>query len=77
MSRPAGMPVHLDDDDEDEHGGGGDGGNGGAVHRQVLENVIEDCLAEFRVGLHGDIVNMHLELLRQFHIQKVILSGEG
>ncbi|CAG8511546.1 2652_t:CDS:10 [Ambispora leptoticha] len=37
---------------------------------QVLENIVEDCLHEFRISLRNDIQNMHLELLRQFHIQK-------
>ncbi|KAF9427436.1 Protein nedd1 [Podila epigama] len=38
---------------------------------KVLENVIEGCLAEFRTGIRNDIQNMHLELLRQFQIQKL------
>ncbi|KAF9574877.1 Protein nedd1 [Mortierella alpina] len=38
---------------------------------QILESVIEGCLADFRVGIRSDIQNMHLELLRQFQIQKM------
>ncbi|CAG8480806.1 6828_t:CDS:2 [Acaulospora colombiana] len=38
---------------------------------QVIGNVIDECLQEFRISLRNDIQNMHLELLRQFHIQKV------
>ncbi|KAF9286443.1 Protein nedd1 [Mortierella alpina] len=38
---------------------------------QILESVVEGCLAEFRVGIRSDIQNMHLELLRQFQIQKM------
>ncbi|CAG8552745.1 5105_t:CDS:10 [Paraglomus occultum] len=37
---------------------------------QVLENVISECLHEFRTAIKNDIQDMHLELLRQFHIQK-------
>jgi hypothetical protein len=39
---------------------------------KILENVIEDCLSSFRNELRDDIRNMHLEILRQFQIQKVI-----
>ncbi|KAF9947199.1 Protein nedd1 [Mortierella alpina] len=38
---------------------------------QILESVVEGCLADFRVGIRSDIQNMHLELLRQFQIQKI------
>ncbi|CAG8599339.1 2358_t:CDS:10 [Paraglomus brasilianum] len=37
---------------------------------QVLENVVSECLHEFRTAIKNDIQDMHLELLRQFHIQK-------
>ncbi|KAF9183768.1 Protein nedd1 [Haplosporangium sp. Z 767] len=42
---------------------------------QVLEGVIEGCLADFRTGIRNDIQNMHLELLRQFQIQKMEIEG--
>ncbi|KAG0013544.1 Protein nedd1 [Entomortierella chlamydospora] len=38
---------------------------------KVLENVVEGCLMDFRAGIRNDIQNMHLELLRQFQIQKI------
>ncbi|KAG9325782.1 hypothetical protein KVV02_005706 [Mortierella alpina] len=38
---------------------------------QILESVVEGCLEDFRVGIRSDIQNMHLELLRQFQIQKM------
>lgn len=41
---------------------------------QVIGNVVDECLQEFRISLRNDIQNMHLELLRQFHIQKVLLT---
>ncbi|KAJ3292156.1 Protein nedd1 [Borealophlyctis nickersoniae] len=37
---------------------------------QILQNVVEECLQEFRVQLRNDVQNMHLELLRQFQIQR-------
>ncbi|KAF9586077.1 Protein nedd1 [Lunasporangiospora selenospora] len=38
---------------------------------KLLENVVEGCLMDFREGIRNDIQNMHLELLRQFQIQKM------
>ncbi|KAJ3311736.1 hypothetical protein HDU76_003052 [Blyttiomyces sp. JEL0837] len=55
-------------------GGAGNGGTGEAfmsVQRRVLEGVVEECLATFRMEMREEIQNMHLELLRQFQIQKV------
>ncbi|RIB08302.1 WD40-repeat-containing domain protein [Gigaspora rosea] len=37
---------------------------------QVIRNAVDECLQEFRTSLRNDVQNMHLELLRQFHIQK-------
>ncbi|KAG9306704.1 hypothetical protein G9A89_004251 [Geosiphon pyriformis] len=37
---------------------------------QVLENIVDDCFQEFKISLRNDIQNMHLELIRQFYIQK-------
>ncbi|KAF9919523.1 Protein nedd1 [Linnemannia zychae] len=42
---------------------------------KVLEGVIDGCLMEFRAGIRNDIQNMHLELLRQFQIQKMEIEG--
>ncbi|KAF9115396.1 Protein nedd1 [Mortierella sp. AM989] len=42
---------------------------------KILENVIEGCLMDFRTGIRNDIQNMHLELLRQFQIQKIEIEG--
>ncbi|KAG0327602.1 Protein nedd1 [Dissophora globulifera] len=42
---------------------------------KILEGVIEGCLMEFRAGIRSDIQNMHLELLRQFQIQKMEIEG--
>jgi hypothetical protein len=40
---------------------------------QVLKNIIQDSLESFSLDLKQDIQNMHIELLRQFQTQKVIL----
>ncbi|KAF8944302.1 Protein nedd1 [Haplosporangium gracile] len=42
---------------------------------KILESVIDGCLMEFRAGIRNDIQNMHLELLRQFQIQKMEIEG--
>lgn len=59
--------------------GQGGQGQGGVMlpsfSSKVLENVIEGCLMEFRAGIRNDIQNMHLELLRQFQIQKLEMEA--
>ncbi|RKO92109.1 WD40-repeat-containing domain protein [Blyttiomyces helicus] len=43
----------------------------------LLRNVVDDCLVDFKEQIHADVRNMHLELLRQFHIQKVGVAAYG
>jgi hypothetical protein len=50
---------------------GGGGGGGLGLSQRLLEGVIEECLEDFRRELRDEIQNMHLEILRQFCIQKV------
>ncbi|KAI9090542.1 WD40-repeat-containing domain protein [Phlyctochytrium arcticum] len=38
---------------------------------QVIQNVVNDCLDDFRSQIRADVQNMHLDLIRQFWIQKV------
>ncbi|KAJ3098664.1 Protein nedd1 [Phlyctochytrium bullatum] len=40
------------------------------LQQKVLEGIIEDCLMEFRDQIRHQIQDMHIELLRQFHMQK-------
>nr|CAG8444640.1 4483_t:CDS:2 [Entrophospora candida] len=42
---------------------------------KVLENVINECLEDFKTSLHRDIMDMHVELIRQFHIQQNSIEG--
>ncbi|CAJ0749312.1 18770_t:CDS:2 [Entrophospora sp. SA101] len=42
---------------------------------KVLENVINECLEDFKTLLHRDIMDMHVELIRQFHIQQNSIEG--
>jgi len=39
---------------------------------ELVRNILDESLQSFRYQIHMDIQNMHLELLRQFQIQKVI-----
>ncbi|KAK3820009.1 MAG: WD40-repeat-containing domain protein [Benniella sp.] len=55
-----------------QHGGGS---TTGTLQTKILEGVVEDCLMNFRAGIRNDIQNMHLELLRQFQIQKMEIEG--
>ncbi|KAJ7360048.1 Protein nedd1 [Desmophyllum pertusum] len=42
---------------------------------QFNKNLIDESLDEFRVALHRDIVNVQVEMLRQFQIQQNELKG--
>ncbi|KAI8614609.1 WD40-repeat-containing domain protein [Chytriomyces sp. MP71] len=48
----------------------GQGGNSSGFAHKVLEAVLESCLEDFRTQVKEEIQNMHVELLRQFMIQK-------
>jgi hypothetical protein len=50
-------------------------GSSSTLQTKILESVVEDCLMNFRAGIRNDIQNMHLELLRQFQIQKMEIEG--
>lgn len=41
-----------------------------AFQVEFIRNMIEDSLEEFRVAVHRDIMNLQLEMLRQFQIQQ-------
>ncbi|KAF9903229.1 Protein nedd1 [Linnemannia zychae] len=46
-----------------------------SLQSKILEGVVDGCLMEFRALIRNDIQNMHLELLRQFQIQKMEIEG--
>ena len=45
--------------------------NASSFQYTVLENIIQDALEDFRHQIRLDIQNMHVELVRQFQVQKV------
>jgi hypothetical protein len=42
-----------------------------SFHRQVLQNLIDDALESFRMQLRTDILNMHVDMMKQMYEQKV------
>ena len=44
---------------------------GNALQADFVRSIVQSCLDEFRFALHRDVQNMHVELIRQFEIQKV------
>eukprot|EP00164_Ancoracysta_twista_P002699 GFYU01003593.1.p1 GENE.GFYU01003593.1~~GFYU01003593.1.p1 ORF type:complete len:817 (-),score=223.66 GFYU01003593.1:113-2563(-) len=53
---PAGAPQH--------------GTNASQLQEQLLRNIIEESLSSFHKSIHEEVQNLHLELLRQFHLQQ-------
>jgi len=53
-------------------------GDVGTVEWQAkfVRTSLEDCLEEMRLQVHGDLQNMHLELLRQFQIQQTEIQAQ-
>eukprot|EP01135_Chromosphaera_perkinsii_P004042 Nk52_evm55s266 gene=Nk52_evmTU55s266 len=49
---------------------GGEAGVSSEFQAEFLKGVVGDCLDDFRTSVHRDIQSMHLEMLRQFEIQK-------
>ncbi|KAI9598656.1 WD40-repeat-containing domain protein [Syncephalis fuscata] len=45
--------------------------NTNSFQLRIVERVVEDCMQDFREEIRADLQNLHLELLRQFHIQRV------
>ena len=53
-------------------------GDVGTVEWQAkfVRTALEDCLEEMRMQVHGDLQNMHLELVRQFQIQQTEIQAQ-
>lgn len=46
-------------------------GNTNAEQAHLIRMCVDDALASFRQEVHRDIHNLHVDLIRQFQIQKV------
>ena len=42
-----------------------------AVHAEFLRNLFRTSLDDFQAKMHEDVLNLHVDLLRQFELQKV------
>ena len=40
------------------------------LQAQLVRSVVEECLLDFKLSLHRDVQSMHVDLIRQFEIQK-------
>ncbi|XP_052478909.1 protein NEDD1-like [Gossypium raimondii] len=41
---------------------------------QLFQRILEETLDSFQKSLHGDMRNLHIEILRQFHMQEMEMS---
>ncbi|KAG5533350.1 hypothetical protein RHGRI_027518 [Rhododendron griersonianum] len=48
---------------------------GSSFSLQLFQRALEETLASFRKSLHEDMRNLHIEVLRQFHMQEMEMSS--
>jgi len=48
---------------------------GSSFTLQLFQRALEETLASFRKSLHEDMRNLHIEVLRQFHMQEMEMSS--
>ncbi|KAK6942403.1 WD40 repeat, partial [Dillenia turbinata] len=48
---------------------------GSSFSLQLFQRTLEETLGSFQKSMHGDMRNLHIEILRQFHIQEMDVSG--
>ena len=41
---------------------------------QLVQRTLEETLESVQKSIHEDVRNLHIELLRQFHMQEVLLA---
>jgi len=74
--QPQQQPQHHSRAHQSEINVGGGGGNARGnndvleFQTEFLKNIIEGSLENFQSAIHRDVQNLHLELIRQFHIQQ-------
>ncbi|KAF5794911.1 hypothetical protein HanXRQr2_Chr08g0333591 [Helianthus annuus] len=42
---------------------------------QLFQGTLDEALASFQKSIHEDVRNLHIEVLRQFHMQEVQMSN--
>eukprot|EP00041_Stephanoeca_diplocostata_P033563 m.1113520 g.1113520 ORF g.1113520 m.1113520 type:complete len:373 (-) comp24363_c0_seq35:1618-2736(-) len=68
-------PLHHTDNDDEKARGVGQASTASPTQltadaADTVRVVVDECLASFRRDVHRDIHNMHIDLIRQFQIQK-------
>ncbi|XP_047315785.1 protein NEDD1-like [Impatiens glandulifera] len=48
---------------------------GSSFTLQLFQRTLEETLASFQKSIHEDMRNIHIEILRQFHMQEMEMSG--
>lgn len=48
--------------------------HGSSFTLQLFQRTLEETLASFQKSIHEDMRNLHIEILRQFHMQEVGFS---
>jgi hypothetical protein len=51
------------------------GGGATSFALQLVQRGLEETLGSVQQAIHEDVQNLHLELLRQFHIQQVLFCS--
>lgn len=46
---------------------------GNSFPLQLFQRALEETLASFQKSIHEDMRNLHIEIIRQFHMQEVSL----
>lgn len=46
---------------------------GNSFTLQLFQRTLEETLASFQKSIHDDMRNLHIEILRQFHMQEVYI----
>ncbi|KAK4436585.1 protein NEDD1 [Sesamum alatum] len=52
-----------------------DSQEGGSFTLQLFQRTLEETLASFQKSIHEDMRNLHIEILRQFHLQEMEMSS--
>lgn len=46
---------------------------GNSFTLQLFQRTLEETLASFQKSIHEDMRNLHIEIIRQFHMQEVLI----
>lgn len=50
-----------------------DSQQGNSFTLQLFQRTLEETLGSFQKSIHDDMRNLHIEILRQFHMQEVYI----